>query len=51
MENKVFSDYKIADISTTEETEISNLEKSISNKSNKNIVLIAYEAKDKNEAV
>lgn len=47
MDNKMFSDYKIADITATEETEISNLEKEFSNKANKDIILIAYEAKDK----
>jgi len=49
MEMKDFTDYKIADISTKEETEISELEKSISTKSKKDIVLIAYQSKDKIE--
>ena len=43
MENKQFSDYKIADISSKEKDEISDLEKSISINSNKDIVLIAYQ--------
>jgi len=48
MGNK-FNDYEIAEISTNDKKEISELEKSISTKSNKDIVLIAYQSKDKAE--
>lgn len=40
-----FSDYKIAHISTNEESKIKDLEQTISSEVNKKIVLIAYETK------
>ncbi len=49
MENRKFSDYEIAEVSANDESEISTLEKEISNKSNKDIVLIAYQIKNKAE--
>jgi len=45
-----FNDYEIAEISTNDRNEITELEKTISSKSNKDIVLIAYQSKDKAEA-
>jgi hypothetical protein len=50
METKNFSDYKIADITTSDEADITELEKLISAQSNKDIVLIAYQSKDKAES-
>lgn len=50
MEAKDYKDYCIADISSEDVSKISQLEKMISSKSNKDIVLIAYEAvKDENK--
>lgn len=49
METTKFNDYAIADISPEDKIEISELEKTISSKSNKDIVLIAYQSKDKTE--
>lgn len=46
MENKLYDDYTIAHISTTDVNRIYELEESIKNSSNKNIVLIAYEPKE-----
>lgn len=45
MEIKKFSDYEIAEVSVSDEREISTLEKAISNKSSKDIVLIAYQTR------
>lgn len=49
MDNKKFVDYEFADISGKEESEITELEKIISTNSNKDIVLIAYQSKDRAE--
>jgi hypothetical protein len=43
MEIKDFKDYNIAEISKDELQSISDLEQSISSKSNKDIILIAYQ--------
>lgn len=49
METKNFKDYKIADISSDDQSDISELERTISSKSNKDVILIAYQSKDKTE--
>ncbi|GAA4655223.1 hypothetical protein GCM10023142_23610 [Anaerocolumna aminovalerica] len=46
MENKLYDDYKIAHISTNEIDKIDELQESIKNSSNKDVVLIAYEPKE-----
>jgi len=46
MEMKSFENYDIADITTDDLKKIHSLENTIRNKTNKNIVLIAYEEKD-----
>jgi hypothetical protein len=50
MENKNYSDYRIADIPEEDLNNISELEKSLSSKSNKDIVLIAYQQSNKVES-
>lgn len=47
MDLKDFSDYEFADISTGDTAEITKLEETISSSLNKDIVLIAYQAKEK----
>lgn len=47
MDLKDFSDYEFADISIGETTEITKLEEAISINLKKDIVLIAYQAKEK----
>lgn len=47
MANKQFSDYEIASISAKEEQEISKLEQTMRNGTNKDVVLIAYQPKNK----
>jgi hypothetical protein len=49
MEYKDYTDYSIADIPEEDLNHISELEKSLSSKSNKDIVLIAYQHTDKAE--
>jgi hypothetical protein len=49
MENKMFPDYEIAEITNKDQVEITKLEKAITSESTKNIVLIAYQPKDKAE--
>ncbi len=46
MEKQLYDDYKIAHISTNDVDKIYELEESIKNSCNKDIVLIAYEPKE-----
>jgi hypothetical protein len=50
MENKSFNDYSVAHISQEDIQTISNLEKTLSDKSNQDIVLIAYQPNKKAKA-
>ncbi|MDD3173782.1 MAG: hypothetical protein PHF63_09000 [Herbinix sp.] len=50
MEIKDFKDYTVANISEEDVLTISQLEKSISNKTNNDIVLIAYQPQNKAKA-
>lgn len=47
METKNFNDYSVADISEEDIQTISKLEKTLSDKSNQDIVLIAYRPNEK----
>ncbi len=49
MDNKNYTDYCIADISNEDVRSISELEKTISSKVNKDIVLIAYQTMNEAE--
>lgn len=44
-----FNNYKFADISSNDNSKISELENSLNSQSNNKIVLIAYECTNKNE--
>lgn len=50
MANKQFDDYEIANISAKEEQELSKLEQSMRNETNKDVVLIAYQPKERAKA-
>ncbi len=50
MENKSFDSYHVANISKDDVTSITELEKQLSEKTNKSIVLIAYQSKDDRNA-
>ncbi len=47
MDTKLSDNYEIANISTNELNKISELEDSLKNDSNKNIILIAYQNKER----
>jgi hypothetical protein len=49
MTNKDFGDYNIADLPKEDIQDICDLEKSLSSKTNKDVVLIAYQQKNKAE--
>ncbi|ROR27183.1 hypothetical protein EDD66_10797 [Mobilisporobacter senegalensis] len=49
MENKNFEDFNIAKISEEDVKNISELEKTLSSKAENDIVLIAYQPKDKGD--
>jgi hypothetical protein len=44
------NNYRIAEISGSEQSKISELEKSLNSSSDKNIVLVAYQCSNKNDA-
>lgn len=50
MENKSFDNYHVADISNDDVVSITNLEKQLSEKTNKPIVLIAYQPLEESKA-
>ena len=50
MDSKDFSEYIIADISEEDLTDISRLEQTLCSKTNKEVVLIAYQHKEKAES-
>ncbi len=50
MELQDFSEYKVADITEEDLTEITKLEQALCSKTSKDVVLIAYQHKDKAES-
>ncbi len=50
MESDKFNNYEIAEISETSLNQLSKLEKSLSDESDKNIVLIAYQNKSNEDS-
>ncbi|MDF2803369.1 MAG: hypothetical protein K0S61_3272 [Anaerocolumna sp.] len=50
MDNKSFASYHVANISKDDVTTITNLEKQLSENTNKPIVLIAYQPNDESQS-